>query len=64
MMVSGQGDSDISAVTAPTITTLHYFYEESGSNAANLLLDHIAHPDMPAKEMKLGYAIVENQSTK
>lgn len=64
IMVSGHGDSDISAVTTPTITTIHYFYEESGSNAASILLEHIAQPDMPVKEIKLGYTIVENESTR
>ncbi|MDE7243152.1 MAG: LacI family DNA-binding transcriptional regulator [Oscillospiraceae bacterium] len=63
MMLTGHGAADISSVTAPTITTIHYFYEESGMEAAKLLLEQLEKPDMPAKEVKLGYAIVENEST-
>lgn len=63
MMLTGQGASGISEVTAPTITTIRYFYEESGANAAAMLLERLEYPQTPAKEIKLGYTIVENEST-
>ena len=50
-------------MTTPTITTIRYFYEDSGANAAALLLERLENPDTPAKEIKLGYAIVENESS-
>lgn len=61
--LTGQGASGISEATAPTITTIRYFYEESGANAAAMLLERLEYPETPAKEIKLGYAIVENEST-
>lgn len=61
--VSGQGGSDLCEVTTPTITTIRYYYKESGENAAALLLERLENPDAPAKEIKLGYAIVENGSS-
>lgn len=61
--LTGQGGSDLCQVTTPTITTIRYFYEDSGANAAALLLERLENPDAPAKEVKLGYAIVENEST-
>lgn len=61
--VSGQGGADLCEVTIPTITTIRYYYEESGANAASLLLDQLENPNAPAKEIKLGYAIVENESS-
>lgn len=61
--LTGQGCSDLSGVTTPTITTIRYFYEDSGANAAALLLEQLENSDAPAKEIKLGYAIVENEST-
>lgn len=61
--VSGQGGSDLCEVTVPTITTIRYYYKESGENAAALLLERLENPDAPAKEVKLGYAIVENESS-
>lgn len=61
--LTGHGASSLCGVTSPTITTIRYFYEESGANAASLLLERLENPDVPAKEIKLGYAIVENEST-
>lgn len=63
MLLTGQGASGISEATTPSITTIRYFYEESGSNAAGLLLELLEKPDAPAKEIKLGYTIAENGST-
>ncbi len=63
LLLTGQGASNITAVASPTITTIRYFYEESGANAASLLLERLEDPTLPAKEVKLGYAIVENEST-
>ena len=63
MLLTGQGASNISEVTTPAITTIRYFYEKSGANAAALLLERLEDPSTPVKEIKLGYAIVERQST-
>ena len=63
VMLTGQGASSLSGVTTPTITTIQYFYEDSGANAAALLLEQLENPGAPAKELKLGYSIVENGST-
>lgn len=62
--LSGQGASNVSEVASPTITTIRYFYEESGANAASLLLERLEDPSLPAREVKLSYAIVENESTR
>ena len=61
--LTGQGGSDLCEVTIPTLTTIRYFYEDSGANAAALLLERLENPESPAKEIKLGYTIVENGST-
>ena len=60
--LTGQGGADLSGVTTPTITTIRYFYEDSGADAAGLLLERLENPGAPAKEIKLGYSIVENES--
>lgn len=64
MLLTGHGASGISEVTTPSITTIRFFYEESGVNAANLMLELLEKPDTPAKEVKLGYTILENESTR
>lgn len=61
--LTGQGASSLCGVTTPTITTIRYFYEESGANAAALLLERLENPEAPAKEIRLGYAVVKQEST-
>ena len=63
VLLTGQGASSISEVASPTITSIRYFYEESGANAASLLLERLEDPALPAKEVKLSYTIVEREST-
>ena len=62
--ITGQGGADLCEVTSPSITTIRYFYEDSGANAAALLLERMANPEVPAKEIKLGYTILKNESTR
>ncbi|MEY8336596.1 LacI family DNA-binding transcriptional regulator [Lachnospiraceae bacterium 62-35] len=64
ILVAGHGDSSLSQVTSPTLTTIHYSYEESGELGAKMLLDKIDKGDTSVKETRLGYSIVENESTK
>lgn len=63
LLLTGHGNSDIASVTTPSITTIRYYYEESGSDAAELLLEQIKNPDTPVKEIKLGYSLMEREST-
>lgn len=63
MLLTGHGNSELGGVTTPDITTIRYYYEESGSDAAELLLEQLGSPDAPAKEIKLGYTLVERGST-
>lgn len=60
--ITGQGGADLCEVTTPTITTIRYFYEESGANAAELLLARLEDSSLPEKEVKLGYMILEKES--
>lgn len=62
-LLTGQGASNLSAATTPTLTSIRYFYEDSGAGAASLLLERLENPNLPPREVKLGYAIVENEST-
>lgn len=62
MLIAGHGDSGLSRVTTPTLTTIHYSYMDSGSLAARLLLEVLDKRSAAVREIKLGYFIVENQS--
>lgn len=59
----GRGAVRPGGVTPPSVTAIRYYYEESGPDAANLLLERIKNPDTPTKEIRLGYALVEREST-
>lgn len=62
ILIAGHGDSSLSRVTTPTLTTIHYSYTDSGSLAAKLLLEVLDKGSAAVREIKLGYSIVENQS--
>ena len=63
MLVTGHGDTELSQVTTPTLTTVHYEYQESGIRAANILLEQLNGGDGTVEEMMLGYRVVERGST-
>jgi len=60
--IAGFGDSKASSILNPSLTTVHYFYRESGLEGAKLLLDKIKNPDNPNKSIKLGFDLVKNKS--
>lgn len=62
MLVAGIGDSALSKVTTPTVTTVHYSFGKSGKLAAEMLLNILVGKDCEVQEVKLGYSIVENES--
>ena len=61
--VAGVGDGKISRVTSPTLTSAHLYYNECGKKAAQILLERIA-GEVPVQEIRLGYQIVERESTR
>ncbi len=61
--LSGHGDTLYTGVTTPTITTVHYSYQESGSAGAEMLIDLLNKEETVIKEIMLGYSIIENEST-
>ena len=63
IMVTGHGDSVLSDVVAPTLTTIRYSYEETGSLAATMLLELLENKESAVREIKMGYSIVEKEST-
>ena len=58
-MVAGQGDSDSARVTVPPLITVHYSYERSGELAVRMLMEILGQKEAAAREVKLGYRIVE-----
>ena len=64
IQIAGQGDSETSAVCNPPITTIRYFYKESGEAAARRIIELIEEDDEHLKnitrEVQLGFEIVDH----
>lgn len=60
--VAGFGDNVASAVTTPSITTVHFHYKESGAQAA-IIMEQLMGKAVASAEIKLGYEVMLRQST-
>lgn len=61
--LTGIGDNEMGEVAATKLTTAHYYYKTSGEEAANMLLEVIADGGRSRREVKMGFAIKEKDST-
>lgn len=62
--VAGMGDSQFSKVITPKLTTARFFYEQSGQEAAEMLVNLIEAKDTHVKKLKLGYEIILRDSVR
>ena len=44
------------------MTTVHFYYEKSGQEAGQMIMDMIRRPDDPVKKVLLEYEIVSRDS--
>ncbi|RRF90884.1 MAG: LacI family transcriptional regulator [Coriobacteriaceae bacterium] len=63
VQVCGVGDSDLSQIVTPTLTTVHFFYWTSGTEAARMLLERIADRTTVARQLRMGYEVRVRNST-
>ena len=63
VLLAGQGDSILAGNVSPTLTTIHYYYEDSGKKSAQMLLELIEEGKISVREIKLGYELMEQEST-
>lgn len=59
VQIAGFGDSLISKVCDPKMSSIHFFYKTSGEEAANMLVDAIENSQSVRKEVKMGYQIIK-----
>ena len=65
IQLAGFGDGEISRITTPALSTVHFHYKTAGIEATRLLLDRIGSVEpYVSKQVKLGYSIVENDSVR
>lgn len=60
--VSGFGDNKAASVLSPSLTTIHFYYRECGTEGAKMLLEKISNPQIPDKSIKLGFKLIEHES--
>jgi LacI family sucrose operon transcriptional repressor len=60
--LTGIGHTRISEITVPTLTTAHYYYEESGKEAVTLLFELLENENVPKKRVMMGFEVMEQES--
>lgn len=60
--VASIGDSDLSKIYSPALTTIDYEYEEAGRRAAEILLEQIEEKNNLQQKITLGYRLIERDS--
>jgi LacI family sucrose operon transcriptional repressor len=60
----GFGDNAISRIVEPSITTVHFYYQTSGEESARLLLEILSSGEDLKKQIKMGFRMNIQESTK
>ena len=60
--IAGIGDSMLSKVITPKLTSMHYYYKTSGKEAAKMLLEAMKQSNKVVKKVKLGYELQQRES--
>lgn len=61
--LAGMGDSPLSRMARPRLTTVHFHYRTSGAEAAKILLEQIEGKKTVCRELQMGYEVIEEEST-
>lgn len=64
LSVTGVGHSSLSKVVSPKLTTIHYYYEASGEEAAQLLVQLLRGEEPAEYNIRMGYEIIRRGSTR
>jgi LacI family sucrose operon transcriptional repressor len=64
VQVTGVGDSELTRVVTPTLTSIHHHYQTSGREAAKLLIEAMTSKDVVPREIRMSYGIMMRNSTR
>lgn len=64
VQLAGTGDTLITRLVEPALTTVHFHYKTSGMEAAAMLMDILETDHSVCKELKMGYEIICQDSTR
>lgn len=60
--IAGMGDSKLSKVVSPKLTSMHYYYKTSGLTAGHMILEAIKENKKIVKKVKLGFELQTRES--
>lgn len=60
--IAGIGDSKLSKVVTPKLTSMHYYYKTSGKVAGQMILESIGNEKQIIKKVKLGFELQKRES--
>lgn len=60
--VMGMGDTKISRIAEPSFSTVHYYYEDCGIKASEILIEIITTEKSSVGTIKMGYCVIENDT--
>lgn len=64
VQVTGIGDSELSRILMPSVTSVHLYYKTSGREAAKMLIDAMDKDDKIPRQLKMGYEVYGRNSTR
>ncbi len=64
VQVTGIGDSELSRILMPSVTSAHLFYKTSGREAVKMLREAMDEGDDISRQLKMGYEIYGRNSTR
>lgn len=64
VQVAGIGDSELSQIISPSLTSAHLFYKTSGLEATKMLLQAMDEGDEIPRQLKMGYEVYARNSTR
>lgn len=64
IQIAGFGDTPMAKIVEPKLSTVHFYYKTSGIEAAQMMMELIEAEEKIRKEIKMGYEIVETESTR
>lgn len=64
IQVCGIGDTPVSRLLTPPLTTVHFYYKTAGMEAARMLLEVLETGEKISRELKMGYKLIVRDSTR
>lgn len=64
VQVTGIGDSELSRILMPSVTSAHLYYKTSGREATKMLLEAMEEGNEVPRQLKMGYEVYGRNSTR